>query len=73
MKNLQQKKNIIIDGSNLKQVRGVGSYVNSLISGIDKIKISKKFNIIVILPVNYKENLKHFKNIKFINYWVVIT
>ena len=34
------KKNIIvIDGSTLSTKRGVGSYVNSLISGLAKIKI----------------------------------
>jgi glycosyltransferase involved in cell wall biosynthesis len=65
MKIISQKK-IIIDGSSLLHHRGVGSYVNSLISGFDKIHIPKDYHLIVFLPKSHIGEFKHIKKIKFI-------
>ena len=65
MKIISQKK-IIIDGSSLLNHRGVSSYVNSLISGFDKINIPKDYNLIVFLPKSYLGEFKHIKKIEFI-------
>jgi len=64
--NMIPKKNIVIDGSSLLYHRGVGSYVNSLISGINKIDIPKDYNIFVCLPIDYKGEFRNIKKIKFI-------
>lgn len=57
-------KKIIIDGSSLTQNRGVGSYVNSLISGLSKIKISSNISFILILPNYCNISFTSRKNIK---------
>lgn len=65
MKIVSQKK-IIIDGSGLLHHRGVGAYINSLISGFDKIHIPKDYQLIVFLPKSHIGEFKHIKKIKFI-------
>ena len=45
------KKIIVIDGSSIKQNRGVSTYVNSLISGLSKVKISSNIQFIVMIPL----------------------
>jgi glycosyltransferase involved in cell wall biosynthesis len=63
------KKNIvIIDGSNIIKKRGVGSYILSLISGINKIKVPPNINFFLIVPISYKFSKslkpKNFKVLK---------
>ena len=52
------KKTIIIDGSYLGNKRGIGAYVESLISGLKKIKISPEIKVIFIVPLNVNLKIK---------------
>lgn len=57
---------IVIDGSSLLLKSGAGTYVNLLVSGLAKIKVSPNILIIIIIPFGFKGKLLSKKNIKII-------
>lgn len=61
-----KKKSVVIDGSSLIYKRGSSTYVNSLIVGLTKIKYSKNFFFIVIVPSNFKPTIKSKNNLIFL-------
>lgn len=60
------KKIIVIDGSSIRQNRGVSAYVNSLISGLSKVKIPSNIQFVVMIPLGCKLNVKTKDNLSIV-------
>jgi len=59
-------KKILIDGSALKNNRGSSSYLKTLIEGMSKLKYSKKFELILVVPFSLNKSLSTINNFKII-------